>query len=613
MSYLRIEDHGIIGNLHTVALVGIDGTIDWCCLPAFDSPSVFAAILDDEIGGRFSITAKSRVNFKQQYLPESAILVTRSYCDHGLGQIVDFMPVLDEKNGSHQIIRQVSCVRGEVLYDLCCQPAFDYARARHEVHLLEGGAIFEDANGRSYGLQSTIGLEVDGSATCASFRLKEGECCHFVFKHLDDGQDLAPMIDTEKLFLRTLQYWQEWMGRCSYTERWGELLRRSVLTLKLLTYQPTGAIVAAPTMGLPEYIGGRRNWDYRYTWIRDAAFSLYGLMRMGYTAEATNFMQWLSDRTREIDVDASVPLQLMYGINGQHELKELELDHLKGYMNSRPVRVGNAAYTQLQLDIYGELMDSIYLHNKYASPISHDLWQYCRRIADWVSQNWDQPDEGIWETRGGRHNVVYSRLMCWVALDRTIRMSLFYSLPGDRLLWGDVRDRIYDQIMDKGWNPQRQAFRQHYDTDALDAANLLMPLVKFISPTDPRMLSTIDATLESLTTDSLVYRYDPKEAPDGLAGNEGTFCLCTFWLVECLTRAGRLHEARLLFEKMLGYANHLGLYAEEIGNHGGALGNFPQAFTHLSLISAGYNLNRALNNSGTGAARSGRRTGAEGS
>ena len=311
MSYLRIEDHGIIGNLHTVALVGIDGTIDWCCLPAFDSPSVFAAILDDEIGGRFSITAKSRVNFKQQYLPASAILVTRSYCDHGLGQIVDFMPVLDEKNGSHQIIRQVSCVRGEVLYDLCCQPAFDYARARHEVHLLEGGAIFEDANGRSYGLQSTIGLEVDGSATCASFRLKEGECCHFVFKHLDDGQDLAPMIDTEKLFLRTLQYWQEWMGRCSYTERWGELLRRSVLTLKLLTYQPTGAIVAAPTMGLPEYIGGRRNWDYRYTWIRDAAFSLYGLMRMGYTAEATNFMQWLSDRTREIDVDASVPLQLM--------------------------------------------------------------------------------------------------------------------------------------------------------------------------------------------------------------------------------------------------------------------------------------------------------------
>ena len=474
MSYLRIEDHGIIGNLQTAALVGIEGTIDWCCLPDFDSPSVFAAILDDEIGGRFSITAKSRVNFKQQYLPDSAILVTSSYCDHGLGQVVDFMPVLDERNGSHQIIRQVSCVRGEVLYDLRCQPAFDYARARHKVHLVDGGAIFEEENGRSYGLESSIGLEVAGPTASASFRLKEGEYSHFVFKRLDAGQDLAPMTDTERLFARTLEYWQEWMGRCSYTERWDELLRRSVLTLKLLTYQPTGAIVAAPTMGLPEQIGGPRNWDYRYTWIRDAAFTLYGLMRMGYTAEATHFMQWLSDRASEIDVDAPVPLQLMYSINGKSELAEFELDHLKGFMNSRPVRVGNAAHTQLQLDIYGELLDSIYLHNKYGSPISHDLWQYCRRIANWVTENWDQPDEGIWETRGGRHNFVYSRLMCWVALDRTIRMSLFYSLPGDRLMWGDQRDRIYDQIMDKGWNPQRQAFRQHYDTDALDASNLLM-------------------------------------------------------------------------------------------------------------------------------------------
>ncbi len=601
MSYLRIEDHGIIGNLQTAALVGIDGTIDWCCLPAFDSPSVFAAILDREVGGRFALSAKSRVNFKQQYLPDSAILVTRSYCDHGLGQIVDFMPVLDDANGSHQIIRQVSCVRGEVLYDLRCQPAFDYARARHEVHLVEGGAIFADENGRSYGLESSIGLEAAGPTTSASFRLKEGESRHFVFKHLDAGQDLAPMTDTERLFARTLEYWQEWMGRCSYTERWDELLRRSVLTLKLLTYQPTGAIVAAPTMGLPEHIGGSRNWDYRYTWIRDAAFTLYGLMRMGYTTEATHFMQWLSDRAREIDVDSPVPLQLMYGINGNSELPEFELDHLKGFMNSRPVRVGNAAHKQLQLDIYGELLDSIYLYNKYGSKISHDLWQYCRRIANWVTENWDQPDEGIWETRGGRHNFVYSRLMCWVALDRTIRMSLFYSLPGDRLMWGDQRDKIYDQIMDKGWNPQRMAFRQHYDTDALDASNLLMPLVKFISPTDPRMLSTIDATLESLTTDSLVYRYDPREAPDGLAGAEGTFCSCTFWLVECLTRAGRLHEARLLFEKMLGYANHVGLYAEEIGKHGEALGNFPQALTHLSLISAGYNLNRALDNGRAGA------------
>jgi pentatricopeptide repeat protein len=285
----------------------------------------------------------------------------------------------------------------------------------------------------------------------------------------------------------------------------------------------------------------------------------------------------------------------MYGIRGDRELPESTLDHLRGHRGSRPVRLGNAAYGQLQLDIYGELMDAVCLYNKYATPISHDLWSNVRRLIDWVADHWRQPDEGIWERRAGRQNFVYSRLMCWVALDRAARMSLKHSLPGNRDKWMAERDTIYDEIMTEGWNPERQAFRQAYGVDTLDAANLCMPLMKFISPTDPRMLSTIDRTLEVLTKDSLVHRYDPEISPDGLAGREGTFSMCTFWLVECLARAGRLREARLIFERMLSYANHLGLYSEEIGSHGQALGNFPQAFTHMGLISAAYNLDRALN------------------
>jgi GH15 family glucan-1,4-alpha-glucosidase len=352
--------------------------------------------------------------------------------------------------------------------------------------------------------------------------------------------------------------------------------------------------VAAPTMGLPENVGGERNWDYRYTWIRDASFTLYGLMRIGYTEEAEAFMAWLTARCREADFSAASPLKIMYGIHGEHEIPEVHLDHLKGYRGSRPVRLGNAAFDQLQLDIYGELMDAIYLYNKYGSPVSYQLWTDVRRLMDWVATHWDDADEGIWETRGGRQHFVYSRLMCWVALDRASRMCLKHSLPGDRGKWMSERDRIYDQIMERGWNEERKAFRLHYDTDALDAANLCMPLVKFISPRDPRMLSTIDEMLRALTTDSLVYRYDPELSPDGLRGGEGTFSMCTFWLVEALTRAGRIREARLVFERMLGYANHLGLYSEEIGHHGESLGNFPQAFTHMALISAAYNLDRAL-------------------
>ncbi len=403
-----------------------------------------------------------------------------------------------------------------------------------------------------------------------------------------------------------MTYWRKWVSRGTYQGRWREMITRSALALKLLTYEPTGAIVAAPTCSLPESVGGARNWDYRYTWIRDAAFTIYSLMRLGYTEEAMQFAGFLENRCKELKKGGS--LQTVYGIDGRRDLKEETLDHLDGYMGSRPVRIGNAAYKQLQLDIYGELMDSMYLYNKYGTPISYELWSYMRRLTNWVCDNWRKKDDAIWEVRGGRRDFVYSKVMCWVAVDRAVRLATKRSLPADWRRWIRVRDQIYQSVMTRGWNKQRQAFIQSYDRDALDASLLLMPLVFFISPNDPRMIETIDAINKSpknggLVSDGLVYRYDVDKTPDGLKGTEGTFNICTFWLVEALTRASRdspsrLQDARLLFEQMLGYANHLGLYSEQLGVGGRALGNFPQALTHLSLISAAFNLDRYLDRKG---------------
>ncbi len=399
-----------------------------------------------------------------------------------------------------------------------------------------------------------------------------------------------------------MAWWRHWLDQCTYTGRWREAVQRSALALKLMTFEPTGAIVASPTTSLPEDMGGIRNWDYRYTWIRDAAFTLYGFIRVGFIEEAARFGQFLRQRIAEPEDDGS--LQIMYGIDGRHELVEETLDHLDGYRGSKPVRIGNGAHNQLQLDIYGELMDAAYLYDKHGVRVAHDGWQWLRRMTDWVCDNWQRKDEGIWEVRGPQQHFVYSKLMCWVALDRAIRLSDKRSLPADRVRWPAVRDQIYEEIFDKGWNASRGAFVQYYGSDSLDASNLIMPLVFFISPNDPRMLSTIDATLQppdqgGLTENNLVYRYNVYETDDGLEGEEGSFNMCTFWLVEALARAGRrdperLKKARLMFEEMLGYANHLGLYAEQTGPQGEALGNFPQAFTHLSLISAAFNLDRAL-------------------
>jgi GH15 family glucan-1,4-alpha-glucosidase len=399
--------------------------------------------------------------------------------------------------------------------------------------------------------------------------------------------------ETGEAFDRTIEYWRNWLSKSRYQGRWREVVHRSALTLKLLTYRPTGGIVAAPTTSLPEQLGGGRNWDYRYTWIRDAAFSLYALLRLGFTEEAAAFMEWMRERFREPPGELG-PLQIMYGIDGRAELEEEVLDHLEGYRGSSPVRIGNGAAGQLQLDIYGELIDSVWFYSRHGSPIDHDSWVDLTRVIEWICENWDQADEGIWEERGGRKHYTYSRLMSWVALERAVKMALDRGLPGDLPKWQGSRDQIYHQIQARGWHPERQAFVQHYDTEFLDAAVLLMPLVNFVAPTDRRWLSTLDAMSTELVSDSLVYRYNVEASPDGVEGEEGTFSICTFWYVEALARAGRVDEARLAFEKMLTYANHLGLYSEEIGLTGEALGNFPQAFTHLALISAAFYLDREL-------------------
>jgi GH15 family glucan-1,4-alpha-glucosidase len=603
MGYKSIENYGVIGDLHSVALVGADGSIDWCCLPQFDSPSIFAALLDDEKGGSFKICGVDGEQTRQLYHPDTNVLMTYFSNKDGVVLLEDFMPVdgadgENTKPHSPKIVRRLTGIRGTRKMRLECLPAFDYARESHRVTRGRAGVWFTSESGSRLGLSLPTECEItvaDGGVT-SEFEMHVGQSLCIVAGMLEEGE--TPMTLTDDMARQQLQgtidYWKNWLSRCTYRGRWREMVYRSVLTLKLLTFAPTGAIVAAPTCSLPEIIGGSRNWDYRYTWLRDAAFTVYAFIRVGMTSEAEQFMGWIQDRCNEV-VAGETP-NIMYRLDGGSTIEEESLDHLSGYKDSKPVRVGNNAQHQLQLDIFGELMDSIYLYNKYGSPISYDLWSSLRPLLDWVAQNWEQPDEGIWEVRGGRRQFVFSKLMCWVALDRGLRLADKRSFPANRDLWLRERDAIYEAIMEHGWSESRQSFVQYFGGESVDASNLLMPLVFFMSPTDPRMLKTIDAVLEDLTSDGLVQRYDVKEAAeDGLGGQEeGSFSMCTFWLVEALTRAGRLDEARFIFERMLGYSNHLGLYAEEIGPSGEALGNFPQAFTHLSLISAAFNLDRKL-------------------
>ncbi|HEX6538725.1 MAG TPA: glycoside hydrolase family 15 protein [Candidatus Dormibacteraeota bacterium] len=606
MAYQSIESYGVIGDLKTAALVSTAGSIDWMCFPYFDSPSIFASILDDAKGGRFVIAPAPGGDFrsKQLYWPDTNVLVTRFLMASGVAEVTDFMALgAAERYGHRCLVRQVRCIRGSMTMRMRCAPAFDFARGAHGVEAVDGGVRFATPS-LTLTLGSDVPLQIDDGAALAEFTISEGDQVSLVLSEYDSGSPgtrLAPAVQGE-LLTSTIDYWHDWLSQCTYRGRWREMVHRSALILKLMTFQPTGAIVAALTCSLPEEVGGTRNWDYRYTWIRDAAFTVYALLRIGFTDEAAGFMRFLAERRHERNPDGSV--SPVYSIHGGRAPGAEVLDHLEGYRGSQPVRIGNDAVSQLQLDVYGELMDSLYLYNKYGEMISYDWWVRLTELIDWVCDNWQREDEGIWESRGGRRHWVYSKVMCWVAVDRGLRLADRRSFPADRARWLRVRDEIYEDIMARGWSDEYHAFMQTYDGDTLDGSALMMPLVFFMAPRDPRMLATIDAINRSpeaggLVADNLVYRYNRLTSPDGLPGDEGTFNICTFWLVEALTRTGRvdrarLDEARLMFESMLGYANHLGLFAEETSMTGEALGNFPQAFTHLALISAAFNLDRTL-------------------
>ncbi|MEU4317293.1 glycoside hydrolase family 15 protein [Nocardia fluminea] len=599
-SYPPIDEHGIVGDLQTAALVSAAGTIDWWCAPRFDSPSVFASLLDSEKGGHCSLAVDTTnpVTIRQLYLPDTAILLTRFSGPDGVGEVADFMEPIrgTEPADRHRLVRVARVVRGSFTFTLECRPRFDYARATHTLDRVdERTAVFRSGIADLH-LQSTdpIALHPDGADITARFTLSAGERAAVVLTTSPAGADVssAPMWATiAHEFDQCRRFWQTWLRSSTYRGRWRDMINRSAITLKLLTYAPTGAPIAAATMGLPEQIGGERNWDYRYTWIRDASLSVRALSDLGFTEEPYAFRRWLRDRVDAGGTASGEPLQIMYRVDGDPRLDEEILTHLEGYQGSAPVRVGNGAADQIQLDIYGEAADALAQGTDMAAIAG---WRTFSGLIDWLADNWDRPDEGIWETRGGRQEFTYSRLMTWVAFDRSIRMATAHARPADVVRWTAERDAVFRQIIDRGWSEKRRAFVQHFATEVLDASLLLMPRMRFLSPTDPMWLSTLDAMDKELVSDSLVYRYDPEASPDGLRGTEGTFNLCSFLYVEALARTGRLQQARYAFEKMLTYANHVGLFAEEIGPSGEQLGNFPQAFTHLALIAAAIALDEEL-------------------
>ncbi|KAJ2471262.1 hypothetical protein GGI02_002388, partial [Coemansia sp. RSA 2322] len=706
--YLPIDQYGMIGNLHTAALVGMDGSIDFMCWPEFDSPSVFCRMLDKDKGGHFVITPEnSGLTCKQQYMPFSNVLSTKFLSEKGVGTVIDFMHRPRPRSRSHRhmlpwLVRTVEVIRGELTFDLECFPAFDYARAKHSLEIQDAGevemqqpakhaseaeesifqSVFAHWDLTQESAQSFVGAQTavftpeklehndglgftsnpadheaqtavhqmdlrfvvgcTGSGSCPLVRLEstphksglgngvtsrftliEGQRVTFILRTTPDvfidqirkdgggekevGEYISKydtklsMKYVEDLLEDTLLYWLSWIRSCSYKGRWLENVERSALILKLLTYEPTGAVVAAVTFSLPEAIGDSgRNWDYRFTWVRDSAFTMYAFMRLGLNKEAKSYMNFVSKISQEKNSDGG--LQIMYTLRGGREMPELILPHLEGYRSCAPVRIGNGAADHIQLDIYGELMDAVYLYNKYSNPLAYDEWVYIRALVDYVCANYDQPDMGIWEVRGRRQNFTYSKIQCWVAIDRGLRLVEKRDFPCPNLdKWRKVRDHIYEEVMEKAWNSELEFFAQSYENkDTLDAAILAMPLVFFCDGTDPRFVKTMRQIMlpphrGGLTANNLVFRYNAVETDDGLSGEEGTFSLCTFWLAEALSRASKanvtmLYKAQVIMDEMIMYGNHVGLFSEEVDKSGKHLGNFPQAFTHIALISAAFNI-----------------------
>ncbi len=596
--YQPIANYGIIGNMKTSALVSKTGSIDFMCFPQFDSATIFASILDAQKGGYFSIEPQMEgIETKQLYMPGTAVLITRFFSDEGIAELTDYMPVENSDGQLHSncaIVRKISSIRGNIDYKMSCCPRFDYAMVSHSLHKYHNRLTFEAINdgGAKVRLMAEVKLEKKNNDAYAAFSVKEGESVFIVLESVEEGEeerffDLAHYA--QHTYYETISYWRKWLSKSTYRGNWQELVARSAITLKLMTSMKYGSIVAAPTFGLPETLGGNRNWDYRFTWIRDAAFTLYAFLRLGFEEEAEKFMAWIHEQC--IDKD----LQLIYPLDGKGDLTEKELLHLDGYKGAKPVRIGNGAAQQLQLDIYGELIDTIYIYNKNFRPITHEFWEILVKQVEIVLMRWREPDHGIWEIRNEKREFLHTRLMCWVAVDRAIKIAEHRTFPYPEQEWKAARNEIYEDIYHNFWNEKLESWVQHKGSDSVDASVLLMPLVHFLTPQEPRWIKTMEAVDKELRLDVLVYRYHNHiEKIDGLDGDEGTFNMCSFWYVECLAKAGKVEQAVENFEKLLGYSNHLGLFSEQIGKKGEHLGNFPQAFTHLALISAALELDKQM-------------------
>ncbi len=598
--YLPIEQSGVIGDLRTVALLNPNGAIDLMCFPQFDSPSIFCASVDAKRGGRFAIEPiLKHARTTQTYIADTNVLLSRFLSGEGIAEIASYLVMNADDPERQVLVRRIKAADGDVAVRVRFAPRFNYARSSHTAEIRQEGKsiLFQSGgdDGLALWLHSEVAMEVEHGDAVARFTLPHGRHATFVMEEARTDREPVRLTSeySSESFKRTCNYWRKWIGRCTYKGRWREMVHRSALALKLLIARDFGSVIAAPSFGFPCDIGGERNWDYRYTWLRDAAFTLYGLIRLGYTDESAAFNTWLEDRVKELKTGEE--LQAIYRADGHQLDSEVQLDHLEGYRGSRPVRIGTANHGQLQLDIYGELLDSIYLYDKYGSPVSYELWVCLHKLVDYVCDNWRRPDSGIWEVRSGRHEFLYSRLMGWVAVDRAVRLATKRSLPGPVDRWRATRDAIFSSIHHDFWNPSRQAFVQIKGAQSMDATALLMPLVRMISPTDPKWISTLQAITADLVVDRRVYRYRVNEAfPDGLRGRDGTFSICSFWYAECVARSGDIQQARLLFEQMLSYASPLGLFSEQIGPAGEFLGNFPQAYTHCGLISAAYEIDRRL-------------------
>jgi GH15 family glucan-1,4-alpha-glucosidase len=598
--YRPLGDYALIGDAHTAALVSSNGSIDWLCWPRFDSPALLCRLLDRHKGGYFSVSpASPNAASTRSYVENTNVLNITFSTGSGRFRLTDLMPVerLTETHerediaSSYRILRMIEGLDGEPEVEVCFRPTFDYARAE-PLYELRGNTAIAYSGREALVISCPARIERDESGALRSrFKTKVGDRQWVTLSYIANANHNAialPTIDADKEMERTLSYWREWCDTCRYEGPYEKLVRRSALVLKALTYEPTGALVAAPTTSLPEEIGGVRNWDYRYTWLRDSSLILYSLQLLGYYEEATDFFDWLD----ALCIPCGHELQIMYRIDGGAHLAEQTLEHLEGYRGSRPVRFGNGAHEQKQLDIYGEVIDAAYLyHTRMRRPIRKELWETLSYMADQTAGRWREADSGIWEVRGGPKHFLYSKLLCWVALDRAVRLSSREDLPGNVAAWKSAREEIRKVILTEGYNEKIGAFTQALNDTALDASALTIPQLGFLPATDPRVTSTVNRIREGLTSHGLVYRY---LSDDALPGGDATFALCSFWLVDCLAQGGRLPEARELFERVVSYSNDLGLLSEEIDPVSRELlGNYPQGFTHLGLIRSALNIAKA--------------------